>query len=255
MEQQHLFHDFNVLKSLTASNSACDVYVSRYVFSILQAIDRHCCIRSRQCLGDMIINKMNWEGRPAPVRNPKLVDVLLKGQEAERRPEDGKKDTRSKKGAAVYDDNILLALSDAAEEVARKLMEAQQLNRCTSSSSGAGGAAGSRDIHFVHAHIAYQLLSSRGASGVISCLLRVSVLLSTSKFGPAKKVTDRSQKSRPERVDSRLYPAVVKLLDTVLQSLDPMRRLSIVDGNPELAAAVEGRTSFTKARSALLCSR
>ncbi|KAG6915991.1 hypothetical protein DXG01_008971 [Tephrocybe rancida] len=127
-------------------------------------------------------------------------------------------------------DAILLALSDA-EEVARKLVEAQQLNGSTSS-----GPSGARDVHFVHSYIIYQLLSRR-----IQRDLLVSALLSSSTHGP----TARGQ------VDSRLYPAVVKLLDTVLQSLDQMRTLSIVDDSPDLAAGVEGRTSFTKARRCL----
>ena len=84
-----------------------------------------------------------WEGEPVPVRNPELVDVLVKVQEGEvklreesievsmptqtdqerkkRRPAKGGK---SKRGVAAYD-NILLALSDA-EDVARKLAEAQK---------------------------------------------------------------------------------------------------------------------------------
>ena len=49
-------------------------------------------------------------------------------------------------------------------------------------------------------------------------------------------------------MDSRLYPAVVKLLDTIVQSLDQMRNLSLVDESPDLASAVEARLSFTKAR-------
>lgn len=82
-----------------------------------------------------------WEGEPVPVRNPELVDVLLKVQDGESRlqqesapqakeGEDQKKGKKSKggkskRGVAAYD-AILLALSDA-EEVARKLMEAQQV--------------------------------------------------------------------------------------------------------------------------------
>jgi signal recognition particle subunit SRP68 len=87
-----------------------------------------------------------WEGEPVPVRNPELVDVLIKVQEAEvklgeestesslkpaptgqekkkRRPAKG---GSSKRGVAAYD-NILLALSDA-EDVARKLVEAQNVS-------------------------------------------------------------------------------------------------------------------------------
>ena len=86
-----------------------------------------------------------WEGEPVPVRNPELVDVLVKVQEGEvklreesvevsrptrtdqerkkRRPAKGGK---SKRGVAAYD-TILLALSDA-EDVARRLVEAQKVS-------------------------------------------------------------------------------------------------------------------------------
>ena len=56
-----------------------------------------------------------------------------------------------------------------------------------------------------------------------------------------------SSKSR-EPVDTRLYPAVVKLFDTTLQSLNQMRTLSIVDESADLSAAVDSRVSFTNAR-------
>lgn len=93
--------------------------------------------REEQGEGRKKLEALSWEGKPVPVRNPELVDVLLKVQEAERRLDgqykgDGgakgtrpAKETRSKKGVAAYD-AILLALSDA-EEVARKLVEAQQV--------------------------------------------------------------------------------------------------------------------------------
>lgn len=91
-----------------------------------------------------------WEDEPVPVRNPELVDVLLKVQEAEEKIAEGKADdkgeqsnaeekgkkgkigkgARSKRGVASYD-AILLALSEA-EEVARKLVEAQKV--CSSGS-------------------------------------------------------------------------------------------------------------------------
>lgn len=86
---------------------------------------------SRKKLGTLM-----WEGKPVPVRNPELVDVLLKVQEADVKVENakaGQGEKSSKKGTgnstkrnvAVYD-AVLLALSDA-EEVARKLVEAQQV--------------------------------------------------------------------------------------------------------------------------------
>jgi signal recognition particle subunit SRP68 len=80
------------------------------------------------------LEELNWEGKPVPVRNPELVDVLLRVQDAEARLEGRKvasgdkshKENRSKKAIAAYD-AILLALSDA-EDVARKLVEAQQVS-------------------------------------------------------------------------------------------------------------------------------
>jgi signal recognition particle subunit SRP68 len=86
------------------------------------------------------LDALVWEGHPIPVRNPELVDVMLKVQDAEARLEGEKaperkaadskekrneKGNRSKKGVAAYD-AVLLALSDA-EDVARKLVEAQQV--------------------------------------------------------------------------------------------------------------------------------
>jgi signal recognition particle subunit SRP68 len=81
---------------------------------------------------------LEWEGEPVPIRNPELVDVLLKVQdgEAKLRAQQGAKDraqgegdaskaSKSKRGVAAYD-AVLSALSDA-EDVARKLAESQQV--------------------------------------------------------------------------------------------------------------------------------
>ncbi|KAI0757621.1 hypothetical protein C8Q80DRAFT_111545 [Daedaleopsis nitida] len=196
------------------------------------------------------LKELFWEDEPVPVRNPELVDVLLKVQEAQERlveaddkgdqpmSDSGKKGktgkgARSKRSVASYD-AILLALSEA-EEVARKLVEAQKL-------SGATAAAGTRDIHFVHAFIVYHLLARR----VQRDLLLTSVLL--HQLHVAQKNHSGHASGRKVQVDARLYPAIVKLLDTVLQSLEQMRTLSIVDDSPDLAAAVDARLSFTKAR-------
>lgn len=89
------------------------------------------------------LRELLWEDQPVPVRNPELVDVLLKVQDAEdilnQNTSDsatvGHKITRgkqSKKGVAAYD-AILSALSDA-EDVSRKLVETQQVSRSPSSS-------------------------------------------------------------------------------------------------------------------------
>ena len=51
-----------------------------------------------------------------------------------------------------------------------------------------------------------------------------------------------------DSTDARVNPAVVKLLDTVLQSLTHMRSLSVVDESPDLGNAIEARLAFTKGR-------
>ncbi|KAI0321138.1 hypothetical protein OF83DRAFT_1051759, partial [Amylostereum chailletii] len=209
-----------------------------------------------------------WEGEPVPVRNPELVDVLLKVQDGEskmkRESEEltqevntgepqrkGKKNkgSRSKRSVAAYD-NILSALSDA-EDVARRLVEAQQLSGSTSTSS----TVGARDIHFVHVYIVYQLLARR----IQRDLLLVTALLSSQRAQSTRRPpgakSEGTSKPQKQQVDSRLYPGLVKLLDTVLQSLNQMRSLSIVDESPDLATAVDARISFTNARRCLYLSR
>ena len=210
--------------------------------------------------GRQKLETLIWEDEPVPVRNPELVDVLLRVQEAEKPLSEGNeleeqrdaqeaaegskkgrlgKGARSKRGVAAYD-AILLALSDA-EEVARKLVEAQQL----AGSSSSAAPAGTRDIAFVHAFVVYQLLSYR----IQRDLLLISTLLHQSQAVHAPRAAGGSApKSRKERVDARLYPAIVKLLDTTIQSLEQMRALTIVDESPDLASAVEARQEFTKAR-------
>ncbi|KDR84735.1 hypothetical protein GALMADRAFT_233049 [Galerina marginata CBS 339.88] len=191
-----------------------------------------------------------WEGQLVPIRYPELVDVLVKVQLAEgvdrkqqnsvHPPASGKK---SKLGVLDYD-AVLSALSDA-EEVARKLKETQQLSGTGPSSSATG--SGGRDIHFVHAYIVYQLLSRR----IQRDLLLMNTLLSSRGSDKPRSSSSKkpaSGKAKAEPVDSRLYPAVVKLLDTILQSLTQMRTLSLVDDNPDLASAIEARLAFTNAR-------
>lgn len=117
-----------------------------------------------------------------------------------------------------------------------------------SGSNTGGSSSGTRDVQFVHAYIVYQLLSRR----IQRDLLLVSVLISSQ--GPSKirgTTVQVKQKQQSEQVDGRLYPAVVKLLDTVLQSLNQMRTLSVVDESPDLASAVEARLTFTKAKRSL----
>ncbi|KAL1709384.1 hypothetical protein EV121DRAFT_194906 [Schizophyllum commune] len=176
-----------------------------------------------------------WEGEPVSIRNPELVDALLKVQDAEARLAafDSKKGS-SKKNVAAYD-HVLAALSDA-EELARKLSEAQQLR-------GASTSTSTPDMHFVHDYILFQLLSRR----IHRDVLLLSSLLASERTNQSKLPT--------QPVDGRLYPAVVKMLDTIVQSLTQMRTLSIVDDSPGVAAIVDAKLFYSKARRCLYLSR
>lgn len=95
----------------------------------------------------------------------------------------------------------------------------------------------------MHVYIVYQLLSRR----IQRDLLLLSTLLASGGVEKSKLGTPQASKSSSE-VDSRLYPAVVKLLDAVVQSLTQMRSLSIVDDHPTLPSAVDARLTFSNTK-------
>ncbi|EJD04471.1 uncharacterized protein FOMMEDRAFT_122270 [Fomitiporia mediterranea MF3/22] len=220
------------------------------------------------------LETLMWDGEPVPVRNPELVDVLLEVQKAEELLKAAMNDTgrrrhqKSRKGVAAFD-AILAALSEA-EEVARKLAEAQR-----TTSGSATSPPGTRDIHFLHAFIVYQLLAHR----VERDLTLIEALISSSQSQgprkPAKTTTTTNAKSKSDhahetletletlddnkdkeiKFDARINPAIVKLLNTVVQTLEHMRSLNIVEDNPDLTNAVETRLEYTKARRCLYLAR
>lgn len=91
--------------------------------------------KGTQGLQQQKLKALIWEGKPVPVRNPELVDALLKVQETEARLATVKKafdgdriqsgTNITKRSVGAYD-AVLSALSDS-EEVARKQAEIQQV--------------------------------------------------------------------------------------------------------------------------------
>ncbi|QRV76779.1 signal recognition particle 68 kDa protein [Ceratobasidium sp. AG-Ba] len=188
------------------------------------------------------LQELIWEGQPVPVRSPELVDALLRVQQASVGLPDasqGKPKATQTRGLITKFDAVLLALSEA-EDVAKKLVEAQ---RATSTQPAEPGA---RDAHFIMSYVTYQLLSRR----IQRDLLLADALLASPGPGSHGKQGDA-----PVAIDHRVAPAVVKLLDTILQSLNQMRSLSVVDESADLTAAIEARLSFSKAKRALSLSQ
>ena len=97
-------------------------------------------------------------------------------------------------------------------------------------------------MHFVHDYILFQLLSRR----IHRDVLLLSSLLASERTNQSKLP------SQP--VDGRLYPAVVKMLDTIVQSLTQMRTLSIVDDSPGVSAIVDAKLFYSKARRCAISS-
>jgi len=194
--------------------------------------------KRRGLVGRATLSGLVWEGQPIPVRNPELVGALLKVESSSQKlgsgqalkPGTPQKAGKSRSKIASFD-GVLQALSDA-EEVARKLSEAQKVT-----GGVATAATGTRDIHFVHSYIVYQLLSRRTE--------RDSLLIDALVHGQ-DQTTKNAAADSPS--DPRIFPAVVKILDTVLQSLTQMRGLTIVDESPDVTSATEARIAFIKSQ-------
>lgn len=159
------------------------------------------------------------------------------------------KETKSRKKVTAFD-SILQALSDA-EVIARKLSEARKLSGGTQSASeAAGGSAGVRDIHFVHSFTTYQLLARRTQRD----LLLVEALVSTPTTKD-KQSSDPGAKAASTGPDPRINPAVVKIYDSILQSLNQMKALTVVDESADVAAATEARISYIRGARCLFMAR
>ena len=191
-------------------------------------------------VGKATLGGLVWEGQPIIIRNPELVSALLKVESSSQKLGSGqalKSNTPQKAGKSrskiVSFDGILQALSDA-EEVARKLSEAQKI---TGGGGASAAATGTRDVHFIHSYITYQLLSRRTE--------RDSLLIDALIHGQDQTTKNAAPDSRS---DPRVFPAVVKILDTVLQSLTQMRGLTIVDESPDITSATEARIAFIKSQ-------
>lgn len=101
-------------------------------------------------------------------------------------------------------------------------------------------------MHFVHNYIVYRLLSKR----VERDLLLVDALVEEAAAQDFPSTSTKNQTP----TDPRLHPALIKLLDAILQSLAQMHSLSIVDDSPELCERVERRVEVVKGRRCLSLS-
>jgi len=173
-----------------------------------------------------------WEREVVPVRNPELVDVLFRVQQAEDKMEPLDQEKPYRRARVKAYEPVLQAWTDA-EDVARKLTESDQL--MGQSSSGLG-----RDAGFVHSYIMYNLLLRRSER---------DTLLARALFNNSTK------NQQPQETKIRNDTAIIKLLSTTLQSLSQIRSLSIVEESPDVASRIDASISFGKARRCLFLAR
>ncbi|KAM0790647.1 hypothetical protein ACM66B_004507 [Microbotryomycetes sp. NB124-2] len=220
--------------------------------------------------------ELSWRGRDVPVRSAELVDVVIKVKqtivnlEADRRAEGvsdkdkgGKRKRRSALGSrrmATFD-KALLVLSDA-EAFASQLVDDNKV--ALSKSTSARHEAASAPLQLARAFIAYQLLAVR----IKRDLLLVQDTAAKLDARELKiRETDREYVAKTGRRDedkadrkirkqrARMYPSIVKLYDSVIQSLEQMRDLEAVEQDGELATKVEARIASARASRCMYLAR
>ncbi|GJJ13873.1 hypothetical protein Clacol_008130 [Clathrus columnatus] len=186
-----------------------------------------------------ILEELIWEGKPIPVRNPEMVDVLLKVQDSLHKL---KTDTSSEgldlkttegkgkaaRGRLTKYDGVLLSLSDAVDE-SRKLVEAQQ----TSGTNSSGRTK--RDIGFMHSILTYLHLTYR--------IERDLILVSA--------ISDQSVSNSNDAISVQSTTSCLHLLSGIMQSLMQALTLPIVDESANLSTGLSLRILHVKAQRTL----
>ncbi|EJT98886.1 hypothetical protein DACRYDRAFT_118202 [Dacryopinax primogenitus] len=241
---------------------------------LLKALEQE---KSKKGKGEL--HALVWEGKELQVREPELVELLIRVQAAqlaldthaaeaakpkqtEAASEGKKKRSKGKRKHSLLPayDALLNALAEA-EDLSRRLAEAQALGQQQSAlaapSTPGSGEGKEGDVRFLHAFVTYRLLASR----IERDLLLVKMLENPPKrftkpsttdkaalsktSGPAKDNTTKEQSTEP---DDRTCLAIIRNLDSVLQSLEQMRELAVVQESLVVGEGIEGRIAFTRAK-------
>ena len=214
---------------------------------------------------------IQWRDINVPVRSAELSSALGKVQSAlngledgdENRPRKRSKDvtvtslagdysarkaTGADKAMAIYDKP--LAILGDAEERARKLAEDNAMALSKAHSARFESAA--KPLSIAHSYIKFQLLSLRiqrdeslFSSTVTKLQQREIIKAQTGKC----VIPSGPTSARMNQLRAKTYPILVKLLDSILQSLDQLRELDVVEeDSADLAGKVDAKIAFDKAR-------
>lgn len=218
------------------------------------------------------IKEINWRDLHVPIRSAELSDALGKVQSALAKlatavqPSKSKTSGKGKKAAATQVstpdsatesisaasakamqayDKALAALGDA-EERARKLVDDNATALLKAHS--ARFEAASAPLAKAHSYIVFQLLTLRVArdealfeTTIARLRAREEKQLANSRAGPLPTLVKKRR--------ARTYPMLIKLLDSVLQSLEQLRDLDIVEQDSmDLPNQVDTKLAYNKAR-------
>ncbi|EIW73163.1 hypothetical protein M231_06076 [Tremella mesenterica] len=191
-----------------------------------------------------VLEDIEFAGDKVEFRSAEMVGVMLKVQDALKRLK-GK--TESGKGRSMKGWDKVLAVLGEAEEVAKRLVDDHEAAASTSLRS----AETSKSLSFAHQYIVFLLLSHR---------IRRDLLLAESLRGSTPLPTDISSFKVPggraklaEAVKG--LGAMVKLYDTVLQSMTQLRSLAIVEERDEVRAGTQGLEDHFHATRCFLLAR
>lgn len=186
--------------------------------------------------GRRTLDEVVFAGQKVEFRSAEIVDAMLRVQDAQARL--AKAQGGKGKGGMAAWDRLLGVLGDA-EAVARRLLDDQV--------GAAGQSTAAAAAQTAHQYISFELLAHR----IRRDLLLVDSLVGTTNALPEDPTAMKIAGGRARvEADVKALAGVVKLYDTVLQSMRQIRGLPLVEereGARRAAEAVEAYYAATKA--------
>lgn len=173
-----------------------------------------------------LLTSVTWRGQPVPLRNVELAVVLLKVQDAEKGVDEALAEGRKK--VDVFD-SVLSTYSDTSL-LSKRLVEDNKIAAAKVKSSKTDTNAA--NLRLIDDYITYRYINRR--------IQRNNILAETLQARLDEKGKHASR-----------HADIVKLYDSILQSINEIKDLQTVQDNVNFAQEVEGVESYYKA---LRCS-
>ncbi|ORY27371.1 hypothetical protein BCR39DRAFT_469451 [Naematelia encephala] len=185
--------------------------------------------------GRKTLDEVNFAGDKVEFRNAEMVGIMLRVQDVLGKMQ-GKRDGGKGRGMKGWD--RVLGVLGEAEGVARRLLDDHEASR---SATSLRSTETSKSLSLAHQYIIYLLLSHR----IQRDLLLVTALESSAAVLPSDATSFKISGGRGKVEDAvKSLAAIIKLYDTVLQSMSQVRSLAIVEEKDGVRLAAEGVEAF-----------